>query len=95
MYPLTGSPHKFYIHDEIQKQDGLWQKILTADEKTYPMCTAVASEVDADVGRSSVKRVGLVDAHAYSLIGAKLITLDNGKTEKLIQIRNPWGKKEW
>ena len=47
------------------------------------------------MGKSAVKSVGLVDAHAYSLIGAKLITLDNGTTEKLIQIRNPWGKKEW
>ena len=61
------------------------------------MCTAVASQADGDGGleNSAVKSVGLVDAHAYSLIGAKIITLDSGKTERLIQIRNPWGKKEW
>lgn len=62
----------------------------------FPMCTAVASQVEGDnMTSAKVKSVGLVDAHAYSLIGAKLITLDNGKTERLIQIRNPWGKKEW
>ncbi len=38
---------------------------------------------------------GLVDAHAYSLISTQLITLKNGKTERLLQIRNPWGAKEW
>ena len=42
-----------------------------------------------------MKKVGLVDAHAYTLIGAKTITLDNGQEERLLQIRNPWGKKEW
>ena len=59
------------------------------------MCTAVASQTNEDLNKKQVKSVGLVDAHAYSLIGAKLVTLDNGKTERLIQIRNPWGKKEW
>lgn len=95
MYPLTGCPHKFYIHDNLNKVESLWDKILYSDNLKFPMCTAVASQVDADVSKSNVKSVGLVDAHAYSLIGAKLLTLDNGKTERLVKIRNPWGKKEW
>jgi hypothetical protein len=39
------------------------------------MCTAVASSQEGVSGLSSVnmKSVGLVDAHAYSLIGAKEI----------------------
>ena len=58
------------------------------------MATSVASVTDEDLSKSEVKRAGLVDAHAYSLIGAKLITLDNGKTERLVQVRNPWGQRE-
>jgi calpain-15 len=42
-----------------------------------------------------MKGVGLVDAHAYSLIAAKEIKNDLGKPIRLLQIRNPWGKKEW
>lgn len=34
--------------------------------------------------------MGLVDAHAYSLISAHKIG-----SLKLIKIRNPWGSKEW
>ena len=36
-----------------------------------------------------------MDAHEYTLIGAKEITLDDCSTERLIKIRNPYGKKEW
>ena len=42
------------------------------------MCTAVASQANEMLSRSDMKKVGLVDAHAYTLIGAKTITLDNG-----------------
>ena len=49
------------------------------------MCTAVASMVDGQVDNKNVKQAGLVDAHAYSLIAAQLIKLDDGKsTERLI-----------
>jgi len=42
-----------------------------------------------------MKSVGLVDAHAYSLIKAREVKLFGGKTERILLIRNPWGKKEW
>jgi hypothetical protein len=42
-----------------------------------------------------MKNAGLVDAHAYSLLSTHIITLKNGSTERLLQIRNPWGAKEW
>lgn len=38
-----------------------------------------------------VKGEGLVSAHAYSIIG--VVKLSNG--EKLVQVRNPWGRGEW
>lgn len=38
--------------------------------------------------------MGLVDGHAYSLISAYEVTVNN-KPVRLIKIRNPWGQKEW
>ncbi len=95
MYPLTGSPHQFFIHANLNDVNSLWDKILYSDQLKFPMCTAVASQADQNMTNKKVKSVGLVDAHAYSLIAAKEIDLDNGKKERLVQIRNPWGKKEW
>jgi len=40
-----------------------------------------------------MEAAGIVDAHAYTLIGVKEITKDDGKKEKLLKVRNPWGKK--
>ena len=40
-----------------------------------------------------MKKVGLVDAHAYTLIGAyEPVSLPG---TRLLKIRNPWGFKEW
>ena len=95
MYPLTGSPHKFFIHEDYERKDYIWQRIYQADKMGFPMATAVASQADEDLSRREVKKAGLVDAHAYSLIAAKIIEDDQGNKIRLCQIRNPWGKKEW
>lgn len=51
--------------------------------------------MEEDVGTGEVKSAGLVDGHAYSLIGAKEIKNKSGKVVRLCLVRNPWGKKEW
>lgn len=75
--------------------NALWEMIIHAEEKDYIMCTAVASMADENKTAADMKAVGLIDAHAYSLISAKQVTLDKGGKVNLIKVRNPWGKKEW
>lgn len=94
MYPMSGRPHRFFIHANLQNMDKLWDRILSAEKKNFPMCCSVASQA-GDISKSDVKDKNLSDGHAYSLIAARVLQLDNGQTERLIQIRNPWGHKEW
>ena len=42
-----------------------------------------------------MNKVGLVDAHAYSLINTYEDVDDRGKAIRLLKVRNPWGFKEW
>ena len=95
--PLTGCPSHAFIHDDCKDKDLLWRKIVAADKMQYPMATAVASmmEEEEELTSQDMTRVGLVDAHAYSLIGCKEITTEGGKKVRLMQVRNPWGKREW
>ena len=95
MYPLTGSPQQFFIHDDYQNKDYIYSRIYMANKMKMPMATAVASMAVKDLSKTDVKSAGLVDAHAYSLIRAQVVETDDAKMVRLIQIRNPWGKKEW
>ena len=53
------------------------------------MCSAIASN------SLDVKSLNLVNNHAYSLLNVCTLRLNNGKTQRLLQVRNPWGSKEW
>ncbi|ELK14104.1 Calpain-14 [Pteropus alecto] len=45
-------------------------------------------------GDERVLENGLVDGHAYTLIGIRKVTCKSGP-EYLVKLRNPWGKVEW
>ena len=42
-----------------------------------------------------LEKAGLIQKHAYTLIKISQIHLEQGKTEYLFKLRNPWGKNEW
>jgi hypothetical protein len=90
---LTGSPTKYFLHNDIDSYK-LWNYIYKSDQKNFVICCAVASASDPEMSPQDMKAVGLVDAHAYSLISAKIVTY-KGRQTKLVQVRNPWGKREW
>ena len=81
----------------MKDTEAFWRQIEAADKKNYAMCCSVFSAMDKDVENTAIKDAGLVDEHAYTLIGAKTIYLNErgSETEKLIKIRNPYGRVEW
>lgn len=70
-----------------------------------------AGSDDLSYGRGDVfiSKIGLAGSHAYSLLGVYELVYENNnyrrlhsyerrkykKIEKLIKLRNPWGKGEW
>lgn len=43
-----------------------------------------------------INESGIAGSHAYSLIDTEVVKHANGKTYRLVKIRNPWGSgKEW
>lgn len=67
---LTGAPTSFIYHKEKKtKKDEFWKTIRDADQKNFIIATAVSSgHTEGQKSNVDMKNVGLVDAHAYSLI---------------------------
>ncbi len=71
----------------------LWGEIRRADMEDYIILTNVHTG-DA-LTSERLKALGLVDNHAYTLIGAHEVKDREGKFVRLLKIRNPWGHGEW
>lgn len=39
--------------------------------------------------------LGLVSGHAYTILDVRNILDINGNPQRLLKVRNPWGKFEW
>jgi len=84
---LTNFPVEMFM--ELQRYDPteLWNRIKNSDEKGYILSTGTISD-------ESVREMGLMPGHAFTLISAKEAII-SGKNERILNLRNPWGFKEW
>lgn len=91
---LTGAKVDFIFHEaEKHRQNAIYIKLKKADQLKYAIATAASSSRTGHTSRD-MKNVGLVDAHAYSLLEVAEVPHGAGR-EKLLKIRNPWGFLEW
>lgn len=98
MIDLTGCPtwniqfpeHKpEYELIEAEAED-IWDKLFDADEAGFLISGETPGFDAATEGGGLDAPSGLVPGHAYSII-----KVHEGLGEKLLNIRNPWGKYEW
>ena len=80
-YPLTGRP-------SITPTTVYFSDILTADQNNDVMWTAC-------LGGSYAEKNNIVSGHAYTLIGARNYKDSSNTTWQLVNLRNPWGMKEY
>ena len=84
---FTGFPCEPLIHRD-NKNDRLWGILSTVDNNYGIICSSTKND-------DSVVKKGLIKNHAYTLIDTEEIEDDEGKKVRLVQLRNPWGFKEW
>ena len=84
-----------FYHDEITDLDGFWERLFISDQKKMPMCCCTYAAADNQVTRKQIQDNGLQDCHAYSLIGARIVTDADLVEHRLVKVRNPYGMKEW
>jgi calpain-15 len=93
---LTGAPGEFVQYTDAES---LWAKIkpmadmgfmLTCGSKNHDKETGANAEKPDIAGSETIDSMGIVSRHAYSILG--LYQFDD---ERLVKMRNPWGKHEW
>lgn len=80
---LTGAPYDFLESNDPQE---LWNFIKESDDRKY-LITCYTKNAQT---REERNPLGIVSGHAYSILDAKEVHTIEG-TERIIQIRNPWG----
>ena len=83
---LTGAPVSVIKTADIN-HDVLWKHLCKNDKRNFVMCAGVPDVPNVDLE----KEVGLIEGHAYALLGVG--EADGG--QRLVHLRNPWGKVEW
>ncbi|EAR84269.2 calpain family cysteine protease (macronuclear) [Tetrahymena thermophila SB210] len=90
LHDFTGACTQTLWLDDQNTYDSVWQKLLIGEKNNYAMTcgsTDVASKEELD-------KLGLINGHAYSLLGAYEVT-SQGRVTRLVKLRNPWGEREW
>jgi len=82
---LTGGPC-FIGKVAEQSDDEIWSTLSHHDRLDHVMCCSVADVPNRDLE----KEVGLIEKHAYALLDVR-----EYRGNKLLHVRNPWGKTEW
>ncbi|EAR93371.2 calpain family cysteine protease (macronuclear) [Tetrahymena thermophila SB210] len=102
---LTGAPTKSVMTLETEYDDfGKPQKrpneslpiiLKEALSKQNKFVVTAGADDEDDLTRSTADRLGLVNSHAYSIIGVKEITHPKLGNVTLLRLRNPWANQEW
>jgi len=107
LHDLTGAPAMTFFNDE-GTDDERWNVIYESDRNNFIMCGGT-EDLTGDGTDKQEKKTGIVANHAYSLLGAtELVETSpgnwkklnygshtNNKVQRLVKLRNPWGKGEW
>ena len=88
---LTGGVTTEIYSTDILNRDDFWQDELLHVNKEFLFGCATGFYANwLDTSGAPREREGIFEGHAYSIMDAKEI-----KGERLLKLRNPWGKKEW
>lgn len=85
---LTGGVTTKILTGRILSKERLWKELLQVNKEFLFSASSPGS-----YGDDSDARRGLALSHAYSVIKAVDVEGEDGKKERLVLIRNPWGSR--
>lgn len=104
LHDLTGAPCKSFFTSEVT-HDEHWARLIRAERKNY-ILTASSDDFNKTGNDNRDTSTGLSPSHAYALLAVYEIEVNSqglyqrarsssSSNERLVKLRNPWGKGEW
>ncbi|CAD8113581.1 unnamed protein product [Paramecium sonneborni] len=91
---LTGAPSEYFIRkaETLKDADLCWDFLEKNDKQKYIL--TASSETNSQ-GVELDNGGGIVSQHCYAILDVQRVTGSDGNPDRIIKIRNPWGRKEW
>lgn len=81
---MTGGVTTDIATNCVLNKDKLWRELSSKDGEFVFALSSRPGDSD-----------GLCGSHAYSILQARETTGEDGEKLRLVQVRNPWGEREW
>jgi hypothetical protein len=84
-----------HVMEKNNAQGKMWEILEEADRERYVVTCAIDSNVRCNP--ETIKKFGLCDFHSYTMMQCIAVRLfpKSKQLRYLVQLRNPWGNKEW
>ncbi|CAB9508456.1 Calpain-type cysteine protease DEK1 [Seminavis robusta] len=90
---LTGAPGFYYKSVDVDRHGLLMEEFY---RQRFPMSCGIDYTYNMPWSDEQLDSVGLLADHAYSILAVCTVNTKQGKPQRLVKLRNPWGDaKEW
>ena len=88
VFDIMTEAYSDHIEIDVKSKEKIWEILLNSEKRKYLMTVASKSFVFFTYW-------GLEEGHAYTVVKIKVIEPKKGEKIRLIQLRNPYGEKEY
>ena len=90
IFEMITNTHSERIKIKSGQEQEIWNKLIEGEKKGYIMTAGTSG----DTYNLDLEDNGLVPGHAYTIVKVKEFKTSYGNV-RLVNMRNPWGNKEW
>ncbi|KAM3147402.1 hypothetical protein pb186bvf_000653 [Paramecium bursaria] len=92
---LTGAPYEYFVKqpdEEHLDAEKCWNFLTKNDSQKFIL---TAGSLPNQKGDAHTNSKGIASGHCYSILDLQEVVGSDGVQDRIIKMRNPWGKGEW
>ena len=94
VFDILTEAYSEHIEIGVKGKAKIWEILVNSEKRKYLM-TVASKSFDLISGFKYELILGLEEKHAYTVVKTKIIEPNKGEKVRLVQLRNPYGEKEY